>query len=102
MKKKSIYIIALFLIAFAFLMPSDVLAKGKKIGTCTYSLDVDSLGLSGTLKSAKFDITVYNDGTVKKGKIKFVNNDKSNSKEEATLVSGVNLDGTHTLTYTLL
>lgn len=99
MKKKSIYIIALLLIAFAFLMPSDVLAKGKKIGTCTYSLDVDSLGLSDTLKSAKFDITVYNDGTVKKGKIKFVNNDKSNSKEEATLVSGVNLDGTHTLTY---
>lgn len=99
MKKKSIYIIALLLIAFVFLMPSDVLAKGKKIGTCTYSLDVDSLGLSGTLKSAKFDITVYNDGTVKKGKIKFVNNDKSNSKEEATLVSGVNLDGTHTLTY---
>lgn len=99
MKKKSIYIIALFLIAFAFLMPSDVLAKGKKIGTCTYSLDVDSLGLSGTLQSAKFDITVYTDGTVKKGKIKFVNNDKSKSKEEATLVSGVNLDGTHTLTY---
>ena len=99
MKKKSIYIIALLLIAFAFLMPSDVLAKGKKIGTCTYSLDVDSLGLSDTLKSAKFDITVYNDGTIKKGKIKFVNNDKSNSKEEATLVSGVNLDGTHTLTY---
>lgn len=93
MKKKSIYIIALFLIAFTFLMPSDVLAKG----TCTYSLDVDSLGLSGTLKSAKFDITVYNDGSVKKGKIKFVNND--GSKEEATLTSGVNLDGTHTLTY---
>lgn len=93
MKKKSIYIIALFLIAFTFLIPSDVLAKG----TCTYSLDVGSLGLSGTLKSAKFDITVYNDGSVKKGKIKFVNND--GSKEEATLTSGVNLDGTHTLTY---
>ena len=31
MKKKSIYIIALLLIAFAFLMPSDVLAKGKRL-----------------------------------------------------------------------
>lgn len=93
MKKKSIYFVALFLISFVVLMPTDVLAKG----TCTYSLDVDSLGLSGTLKSAKFDITVYNDGSVKKGKIKFVNND--GSKEEATLTSGVNLDGTHTLTY---
>lgn len=97
MKKKSIYIIALVLIAFAFLIPSDVFAAKKKIGTCTYSLDVDSLGLSGTLRSAKFGITVYTDGSVSKGKIKFVN--KNGSKEEATLTSGVNLDGTHTLTY---
>ena len=93
MKKKSIYFVALFLISFVVLMPTDVLAKG----TCTYSLDVDSLGLSGTLKSAKFSITVNDNGTVKKGKIKFVNND--GSEESAELTSGVNLDGTHILTY---
>lgn len=93
MKKKSIYFVALFLISFVVLMPSNVFAKG----TCTYSLDVDSLGLSGTLKSAKFSITVNDNGTVKKGKIKFVNND--GSEESAELTSGVNLDGTHILTY---
>lgn len=93
MKRTSIYFITLFLISFILLMPNDVLAKG----TCRYSLDVDSLGLSGTLKSAKFNITVNDDGSITKGKIKFVN--KNGSEETDTLRSGVNLDGTHTLTY---
>ncbi len=93
MKKNIIYFIALFLVSCVFLLPDNV----KADGTCNYSLDVNSLGLSETLSSAKFSITVKNDGTVKKSKIKFVNVD--GSKEEATLTSGVNLDGKHTLTY---
>lgn len=93
MKRRNIHIILLFLVSFVFLIPYNVIADG----TCTYSLDVETLGLSETLKSATFNITVKNDGTVKKGKIKFVNVD--GTKEEATLTSGVNLDGKHTLTY---
>jgi|GEM_PF-4767079 len=87
-RKKLYFVLLLF--SFVFLAPNNVYAA-----TCTYSLDINSLGLADTIKSAKFNITVNNDGTVKKGKIKFVNSD--GSKEEDSLNNGVNLDGTYSL-----
>ena len=68
MKKKSIYIIALFLIAFTFLMPTDVFAKKKKIGTCTYTVDTEKLSMT-KLKSMSFTVTAYDDGSIGDKKI---------------------------------
>lgn len=92
-KKNAIYFVIISLIFCVFLTPSVVNADGS----CTYKLDVDSLGLSAALKSASFTITVKDNGKVTKGKLKFVN--INDTKEEAELTSGVNLDGQHTLMY---
>ena len=64
MKKKSIYIIALFLIAFTFLMPTDVFAKKKKIGTCTYTVDTETL-FKGEIKKMTASINIYDNKTIK-------------------------------------
>ena len=68
-KKNAIYFVIISLIFCVFLTPSVVNADGS----CTYKLDVDSLGLSAALKSASFTITVKDNGKVTKGKLKFVN-----------------------------
>lgn len=68
MKKKSIYFVALFLIAFTFLMPTDVFAKKKKIGTCTYTVDTEKLSMT-KLKSMSFTVTAYDDGSIGNKKI---------------------------------
>ena len=59
MKKKSIYIIALFLIAFTFLMPSDVFAATQ----CKYSWTSNSIGTNadGTGVTGDFILSTGDD-----------------------------------------
>lgn len=94
MKKKSIYILALFLISFVFLMPDDVFAAKKKIGTCTYTVDTEKLSLI-ELKSMSFTVTAYDDGSVDDKKITV----KTSSGEKKTydLSSGEAIGGTYYL-----
>lgn len=94
MKKKSIYIIALVLIAFAFLMPSDVFAAKKKIGTCTYTVDTEKLSMT-KLKSMSFTVTVYDDGSV--GDKKVTAKGSKGKKKSYNLSSGVAIGGEYYL-----
>lgn len=64
MKKKSIYFIALFLISFVFLMPSNVFAAKKKIGTCDYSPNTTTL-FKGEIKKLTVSVDVYDNKTIK-------------------------------------
>ncbi len=77
-KKNAIYFVIISLIFCVFLTPSVVNAA-EKLGTCTYTLDDPSPSLAlSDVDKLEISVTVYNDGSIKNGKVK-VNGDSSTS-----------------------
>ena len=97
MKKKNFNYMLFLVMICLLLMPNNVSAKKKSLGTCNYSVDTEKLSMQN-LKSMSFSVTVYDNGSI--GKKKVTAKTKKGKEKTYDLASGDAIGGTYYLEQT--